>query len=743
MSGPQTGLGNGGGLFGRLTRLTLKEMRETLRDRRTIVTLVLMPILVYPLLGVAFEKLLVTTLTPLGVPIYRIGVESRDAEKTVGGFLRAGESFLWKRRVRDRERFGSKSPSAAESDDRNPHGPTSRFEFEVTDRLDGDVASGQVDVGVRLPSGLKVGADTGFPDPSKQVPFELVHAEGSPTSDDALRLVERCFEAFNNEVRVRRLEQAGVPRHVVPAHPFRRAVKRESGGSGRTIGALIPLILILMTITGAVYPSIDLTAGERERGTLEMLVAAPVPRMGLLMAKYLTVLLVAVLTATMNLVSMTATIFATGLGPRLFEGELSVAVVFQVFGLLVLLAMFFSAVLLAVTSFARSFKEAQAYLIPLMIVSIAPGIFSMMPDVHLEGLLVVMPLANIVLLARDLFMDGFVQPLTAVVVVLSTLVYALAAIMVAARIFGTDAILYGSSGTWSEAFRRPQEASPACTPLAAVLGLALTLPVTFLLHHFAMQWFSGSGETRLVASAIVTALAFGGIPLAIVAIRNVRAQSAFSFRGGSIPAFAGAALLGVSLWPFVYEMILGVESTGLVTIDESIKKLAHTMKLQLKETPPLLTVTALAVVPAAFEELFFRGFLLSAFRTRLSDNTSILVTAAIFGAFHVIVGQSLGVERLLPSFCLGLVLGFVCVRSGSLFPGVVLHAMHNGFLVSLIYLEDWLQQNNWDVAAESHIPLPWLATAAAIAAAGGALLYFGTKAGNETTSAVTAGGPMQ
>ena len=68
------------------------------------------------------------------------------------------------------------------------------------------------------------------------------------------------------------------------------------------------MILILMTVTGAVYPAIDLTAGERERGTLEMLMASPVSRLKLLLAKYAAVVVVAVLTALVNLVAMGITL---------------------------------------------------------------------------------------------------------------------------------------------------------------------------------------------------------------------------------------------------------------------------------------------------------------------------------------------------------------------------------------------------------------------------------------------------
>jgi sodium transport system permease protein len=108
------------------------------------------------------------------------------------------------------------------------------------------------------------------------------------------------------------------------------------------------MILILMTITGAVYPAIDLTAGERERGTLETLMAAPVPRLELLAAKYVAVLTVALLTAGANLLAMTVTLFSSGLGELVFgEAGLSPLVMVQVLGLLVLFAAFFSAILLA------------------------------------------------------------------------------------------------------------------------------------------------------------------------------------------------------------------------------------------------------------------------------------------------------------------------------------------------------------------------------------------------------------
>src|SRR5262249_34928578 len=148
-------------------------------------------------------------------------------------------------------------------------------------------------------------------------------------------------------------------------------------------------------------------------------------RLALLFAKYVSVVTVAVLTALVNLVMMFATLQLSGLSQLLFrDTELSLLLILQIFGLLLLFASFFSAVLRPLTSFARSFKEAQAYLIPLMLVSLAPGLAGMLPGLKLAGVYTVLPLVNIVLLARDLF-EGSADAGLAAIVVLSTLLYAL------------------------------------------------------------------------------------------------------------------------------------------------------------------------------------------------------------------------------------------------------------------------------------------------------------------------------
>src|SRR5262249_4003114 len=130
--------------------------------------------------------------------------------------------------------------------------------------------------------------------------------------------------------------------------------------------------------------------------------------------------------------------------------------------------------------FARSFKEAQAYIIPVMLLCLVPGVLCLMPGLEFSGWMAVTPLVNIVMLTRDL-LEGSVHTTLAVVAVCSTMFYIAAAIGLAARIFGTDAILYGSQATWSDLVRRPEEPQAAPSLTAGMLCLALMFPSFFLL----------------------------------------------------------------------------------------------------------------------------------------------------------------------------------------------------------------------------------------------------------------------
>jgi ABC-2 type transport system permease protein/sodium transport system permease protein len=497
------------------------------------------------------------------------------------------------------------------------------------------------------------------------------------------------------------------------------------------MATLVPMILILMTITGAVYPAIDLTAGERERGTLEALMAAPVPRLGLLFAKYLAVLTVAMLTALVNILGMTITVFSTGLGKALFgEQGLSLGAVAMVFGLLVLFAAFFSAVLLCVTSFARSFKEAQAYLIPLMLVSMAPGFLSIVPGLELNAWLSVAPLANIVLLARDV-LAGHAHPLWAFIAIATTWLYAAAALGLAARIFGSDSILYGSQSSWSDLFQRPEKLLDQPTMAGGVACLAVIVPLYVVASGTLAQLTSRSMAGQLLAGATMLLVLFVLVPLVMARWQGVEPFAGFQLRWPSALGIVGAAILGCSLAPLAFELIILSQQFGIATIgqEQLAEKapLVNRLVAQWRELSPILVFAAIALVPAIAEEFFFRGYLLGAFRGRLPAWLAILFTALAFGLFHASVGGLVALERVLASTMLGIVLGWVCWTTRSVLPGMLLHFLNNAFVVSLVYWGDGFKSLGWDAEGQQHLPAMWLAAAAGTALVGAALVYLSRR----------------
>ena len=414
-----------------------------------------MPLLMYPLLSIIFQRFLVTTMSSSRALESVIGFERELDAAALEQVLQHGEQLLQQQRPRSQhiQRMGT---SASVADIQSLGAST--FGFLKSEDLEQDVASGRVDVGIRL---------RGEVDPRKiqTLEFDLLHQRGSAMSRRTLDEIARRLRAVNEAYARHRLRELGDD-GLLPADIVYQPVQ-SSNTMTASLGTLVPMILVLMTITGAVYPAIDLTAGERERGTLEALIAAPVPRVQLLIAKYVAVVTVAMLTATANVVAMTVTLYSTGLGVTIFGPDaLSARVILQVFGLMVLFAAFFSALLLSITSFARSFKEAQAYLIPLVLFSLAPSLMCLSPDLKLNGLLAICPLVNIVLLARDI-LQGNSDLALASITVLATVLYATGAIGLAAEVFGSDTVIYGGQASWSDLTRRPREVRCGSLPCPA------------------------------------------------------------------------------------------------------------------------------------------------------------------------------------------------------------------------------------------------------------------------------------
>ena len=759
---------------GRLGRLCLKELRESLRDRRTLITLILMPILVYPLLSMAMQRLIVGTASGLNADKteYIIGVKDEQAGSLVASAL--GETALAIRQgVRHSieirrpmlanpaaKKIAASNTTESDTADNNPEArenasaidpQTAGFNIVVAEgiSLQQALEEGQVDVAVLQVRSETVSLGRNGSYPAYQL--ELSFRDADLRSEAAMLEFRKAMELVNDT-------QSLQFRGALPP-----AVRMVSTATGKKVDAMtslagiLPLILILMTITGAVYPAIDLTAGERERGTMEAMIATPAPRFLLLLSKYVAVVTVAVLTALANLLACWITLSIGGLGRALLgERGLSLLAIAQILPLLVIFAAFFSAILLAMCSFARSFKEAQAYLIPVMLVSLAPALLTLMPNIEFSTLLGIVPLVNILLLSRDI-MTGSPQALPAFAAVFSTLLYAAAALVVASRLFGAESATAGSQETWSDLVRRPKRMKELPDLGDLAVYLALMFPVFFILTNLFGQ-MDLSIASKLWINAGILLVLFLIAPALVAQYRRLNPRSTFLLggwwgdsgpvasgpiasgpiaSGGSVVSYGagvirglgvlcGVCLLASGLWVIAFEVLKVLSDFGFGAISIERAEGLEEAKMQFASIPFWMIFVTSALVPALAEEFFFRGYVLSAFRNRIAPLRAVLYSALIFGLFHVINGSVLSLERFFPTTLLGLALGFVAIRTHSLWPGVLLHAIHNGLLFWLTRFSE-KELSEWFGSTNQHFPPIWILASLASVACGIGLVYLFTR----------------
>ena len=737
--------------FFRVLRLARKELRESLRDRRTLVTLIVMPLIVYPLLGTVVQKFAIQRINPDAPPAVVVFDGSISVELATA-MLEQHESENVQNRNREAQHADDATEKSTKQDAEtslqdvassltgsatgaaigsltnsgDAEGPSIRFQRYESPAKAEYIAeflqSEEVDVGVRQTPAVR-DMTTGKIKPTD---FQVLSRSGDTFSLRAAVEVEKRILAFRDRQLRMLLDKTRLGSGIMPT--ISRQSVASNAPKSSPLGAFLPLMLVLMTMTGAVYPAIDLTAGERERGTLEILMAAPVSRAHLLTGKFIAVLTVAVLTAVINLVAMLLTLYATGFDRVLLADGATLEMFFQILVLLVVFASFFSAVLLSITSFARSFREAQAWLIPLMLVSLAPGILSLMPGVHLTVGLALVPLVNIVLLGRELFQGTAATHLYAVTL-LSTLVYTVLALRVAASVFGSDSVLFGSSAGLSMFAKRSGKIRSQIPMEIGIGWLLLLVPLFLVLSGLRSRVVSPENLSgQLMLSGLLTILLFAVFPAAITKWIHASGAEVFALHKFHMATLIGAALLGCTMWTIAYQVLIFSKAPLQwmeILNNTKLKELAERLT---SETPFLIRIVTLALIPAVCEELFFRGFLINT----LQKNTRswlrpMLISTFVFAAFHVIVDPSMTLARFPATFLLGLVLCGIRLSSGSIFPGIVMHALSNGLLLSLKELDPLLQfiGLNLNVENESSLPAWFLATSVLISCAGVGLVWLG------------------
>jgi sodium transport system permease protein len=618
-----------------------KELRETLRDGRTLFVMIVLPLLLYPVVGILGTE---------AVTANRAGREQRPALVAVEG----------QGRTADRLRAFLRRPGGP---------PAGRDAGKLELRPGGRAALARHAVGAVAVVAPDADQRLGRNQPAAIT--ILVDEADDDSQVAAVRLEEAARDFAREEARAA-LRGRGVPESLV--EPF--AITTENVAprarmGGYLLSLVLPMVTVLMVILGAFYPAIDVTAGEKERGTLETILCAPITRRALILGKFLCVATLAFFAGVLNLASMALT-GLTILHSALGSTQVPWRVLPVVLVALVPAVLLFSAIMLAVAALARSFKEAQNALTPVYLVCVVPAmIASLLPGVRLGWLTALVPSVNVSLLVKDLIRgDAALGP--ALLAAGMTLVYAAAALQLAARIYDSERLLFATPGgrlfSWR---RRPAGGAPPrrprLEPAEALLLFGVVFILLILVGSRLQSW-------RLVPGLLVTewVLILGTVILWLRA-NEVDLRSGLGLEAPRPRALLGALLAGASAWYLVVTLVEPLMDRVLPMPHEVVEQLRRLVGRR----PLGVELPVMAISPAICEETLFRGALLRSLSPRLGRVSAIVLTGLLFGLFHM------SVYRLVPAALLGVALGVVATRSGSLYTAMLFHAANNAAVVLL------------------------------------------------------------
>ena len=391
-----------------------KELTEAVRDRRTVISAVLVPLLLFPVLSVGFGSLAVAL----------VGKAKEEVPKVM---LRGGED----------------SPAVVE-------GLKKLDKIEIVPETPGwkdQIINKEIRAAVEIPAGFQ--ADVAQ---QKSDTVKIFNYQGEMKSEFATDKIETYMKEYRDKVVKERLAAKNLAETVLkPFEVNRENVAPPEKVSGAAFGGIIGYMVILLCMTGAMYPAMDLTAGEKERGTMETILSSPISRMHLVLGKFFLVLTTSLVTAALSVTSMGVS-FAVLERLHAFDkagsdaGQLQLRIglgtVISVFIMVLPLAVLFSAALMTIALFAKSYKEAQSYVTPLMFIVIIPAVAAMLP-IDLTSKLALVPILNASLLCKELVTGTYHWNFIAIIFS-STCVYAAAALFLAIKMFQRESVLFRS-----------------------------------------------------------------------------------------------------------------------------------------------------------------------------------------------------------------------------------------------------------------------------------------------------------
>jgi sodium transport system permease protein len=610
-----------------------KELRELLRDRRSLAVMIGIPLILYPLVAIGVSS--------LGQKKFQ---EQKEHPAQVA-FPSAGAAPKLYELLKDE---------------------SSGIKLVLPDDVDQALQKGEADAAIEVPPATEQKALAGEAAPPITVRLDRSRTQAA----FAQRKIDAVLDKYEQWVIEQRLEKRGIPASVLaPVKHTTVDVARGDQVFGKVLSQMLPLLLLMTGMLGALFPALNATTTERELGTLETLLVTPAGRTELLIAKGALVLICGLTTAGLNMLSMSlvlkralSMVDNAELARNL---SISAPALLLTFLAAVPALMFFTTIVLILGLLARNFREANAFATPVMLIPLASLAVGIIEPAPTAGILMT-PVANTTVIIREVLVGRATFGAFAMAFA-SSLVYAGLMLSVAARLFSNEQLVNPAWEPLSmKGFKRSGAKRPRRLPaIDEALGLFV---VSLLLLFYVSPSFIRFG---LIPIVLVSQLALILAPALVWAwLARWRWSETFSWIRVSPLAVVGGGLVGIGLVPWVQALAWLQNKVWPQAPDES-SKLQLKLILDSLTAHPLLTIVLVGALAGLCEELLFRGPIQKALLRKLNPWAAIWITAFLFGAAHM------ELHGLPARTLLGVALGYIVWRGGSIFPAMLLHALYD------------------------------------------------------------------
>ncbi|MCD4651416.1 MAG: ABC transporter permease subunit [Candidatus Cloacimonetes bacterium] len=646
-----------------------KELLDMVRDRRTVITSILLPIVLYPLLIVGFSSLTIRQEKKLSraiAPVYVVNNSLRETGKTIRKDFYANQDFeVYPREEQTAEMEAEAAAMGAEPIDTVQMIKDGHIRALIT-LSDSTTASG-----IEL---LKV-----------EVSYDR-SSEKSEKAWDKVRGVLHTAEKVIIEKRLVEMEISPDITQGIAIISTNIATSQKMFGS--LLGRLLPYFLLLLTVSSAGGIATDIIAGEKERGTLETLLVSGANRNELVVGKYLTVATITSFAVVLNIFSMYISFkhMMSNAGMNLTGMQMPAGAFLLVLISMIPLITMVSGLLLAVSAYARNTREAGMLFMPIMMVTIMMGMMSMMPGIELNYIAAVIPILNIALLFKQIMMDqlvwGHFATAMGSIVALDVLV-----VWVVVKFFNSESILFRIEAEKSVKFWGKNRTNILQPGFAIVFYFIAIL----LQYYVASKLTANNPQKGIMLSQVL--LIFLPVWL-LFRIGKINLKEFLPIRKTRPVNYLLTILMGIPVFLVVAK--IGELINIFYPISENF---IEAMSGLMNSFSPLMGLIVIAVMPAIFEELMFRGYFLNVFK-KYGKWPAIFTAAFLFAAFH------LNPFQFLPAFISGVWIGYLAVSSGSFVIAMLAHFVNNATIVLIMNYGDKIPLLK-NLAEGGRIPL-WL-----------------------------------